>query len=202
MSVSIESWHVVSRRSTTEYRKLTGNRLFVADVAGDDADKAQLWASNSYWMVPAYRVAPLLSHYNLELEVGRFEVNGSVARQGGDAPNMAALLPDVDALHDVVPAMVAGKAAYVRNPATVYERKAGYLAIFEAAGEADRVSPTVTAVNVDYLDFIVDGRDGIVFRQESPLKPLCVYVRDVIRNAGKPDDVIDSLAGLVIPVKL
>jgi hypothetical protein len=74
-----------------------------------------VWATNKYWLVPATRVEPLLSKFNLDAnQPGRYEVNGTVRKMSDDAPKMGHLV-NLDAYSTTLETVkVDGQPAFIR----------------------------------------------------------------------------------------
>lgn len=118
------------------------SRLMLSEAAG------QLWATDSYWLVRAAAVSPLLDHYNLPLAAGVFEVNGQVSRTEIDPPNVGALIPtDLAKLTTIEPVQVCGDNALIR-------RDGRLLALYSAVGAASIVDNAVALAD-DYLSFVL-----------------------------------------------
>lgn len=198
---------VIGGRKTSGY---STPKLFLAEHDG------QLYATNSYWLVPVGNVAPLLAHYNLAADKpATFEVNGKVQPVELDPPNIGPLMPANDA-PEITRIQVAGRDAYARGDT----KECAWLALFDHAGET-------VAFNVDFLDFIDHGGDvaGIsqgygsrlvgpaIYRQEKPGKPVAVYAKCERQTGGHNDasghyikaewvDDGELFLGLLMPVRL
>lgn len=77
---------VIGGRKVGKYDQAA--RLFIAEHEGE------LYATNSYWLAPAAKVAPLLDHFNLASDAaGSFEVNGQVRTLDQEPPNLSSIMP-------------------------------------------------------------------------------------------------------------
>jgi len=157
-------------------------RLFLTEHDGT------LYATNSYWLVKAERVAPLLAHYNLPSnQPGAYNVNGSVEPRDQEPPNVGGLLKGAESWPVLERLHAHGRPVFWPCPT------GGYLAAFESSpffrkGDGSD-EPTPVALNSDYLAFLTTGLADPVFRQNGPRKAVAVFDGD-------------DFVGLVMPVRL
>lgn len=182
------STHAEVKRLVIGGRKVRAGeaaRLFIAEHDGE------LYATNSYWLAPAAKVAPLLDHFNLASDtVGSFEVNGQVRTLDLEPPNLSSIMParlGMD-LPEVRPATIGDEGsahAYQRNPA------GGYLALMRA------VDGSAVAFNADFLHWLTNDGDlrsmavgygsrlgELVYRQGGPNKPMVISATREKQSGG------------------
>ncbi len=172
--------------SAVEVKKLVKassreGRLFVAEHDGE------LYATNSYWLVPVVKVAPLMAKYNLSTtEPGSYSVNGDVTPTDVGPPNLGPIMPRFKDLTPLERETIEGRPAFTNNGA-------GYLELWRNDG-------ALVAFNPDFMDLARDTMRGfadpvVMQVKGSPGKPASVWA-----TVGTSKD--RTMIGLVMPVRI
>ncbi len=157
------------------------SRLYVAEHEG------QLYATNSYWLVPVEKVAPLLTKYNLSaFEPGAFEVNGDVRPTEQAPPNLGPIMPRFAELVELERVKVDGRPVFSGNPA------GGFLELW-------RNGETLVALNADFSTFALEPggeyETAVIMQKPGGLAAVSVWAT----LDGSKEKV---LRGLVMPVRI
>lgn len=147
----------------------------------------EMVATNSYWLAPVSSVRPLLEQFNLPADVEAVYSVGSKVDpiEGSSLPNIAAIMPNVEACSIISPELC--------NDRPVYVKPAGdFLAVF-------RNGDALSAFNAEYLDFLTYGNDvrsipcggygfrlagEIIYRQTTALAPVRLSVKREKKSGG------------------
>jgi hypothetical protein len=147
--------------------RYSGARLYVCKVNEDT------WYTESHFAVRrdpgrhSEALAQALSKYNLDIEPGTYEVNGTITRAESDPPNLGPILAGIDDKYRSV------ERSTIASGCPVYTRAGDqWLALFDL-GDSEYV-----AVRVDYLDYCADAAAVAEWHAKDSLKSVAGYNAD------------------------
>jgi hypothetical protein len=175
--------------------KKQGGHLVIAEVDG------ALWASDTYWAAPVEYVRPLLSDFNLEPKVGRYEVGTKVEYVYDGTSNLSSIIGAHDAAtkHVLQPVMVGNHQSYARVGD-------GLLVAVFTTPEGDRVGVRDDFLRI-HLGVDWESADFVLAQDVDSIgKPVGVYRRTTstytMQNPWRTVETVNVGRTIVMPFTL